>query len=66
MSDAIRKKQQLPSAIWSVDLIIKDTPGPGEDYLDKEQLTAEIMEKLNNLSAGLDVSIKSIVLQGED
>lgn len=58
-----RKKHQLPYAIWTVDLIIKDTPGPGEDYLDKTQLTEEIMAKLRDLSAGLDVSIKSIVLQ---
>lgn len=54
-----RGQHTLPPARWRLTVIVTDTPGPGEAYLSKEEVTEEVSKSLD-LPAGIEFDIGSI------
>lgn len=54
-----RGMHTLPPARWRLIVIVTDTPDPGEAYLTKEEITAEVLKALD-LPAGIEFDIGTI------
>ena len=55
-----REPHKLPPQRWRLIVIVTDTPAPGQGYISKDDVQAEVVRAMDGMADGLGVEIGAV------